>query len=80
MVGPFEQAAFSLALGQSSELVETQFGFHIIKVLEKQTARTIPLEEVRGKVEEFLLGQNRERETQVLIDALKARGKVEILI
>jgi peptidyl-prolyl cis-trans isomerase C len=80
MVGPFEQAAFSLALGQSSELVETQFGFHIIKVLEKQTGRTIPLEEVRGKVEEFLLGQNRERETQVLIEALKAKGKVEILI
>jgi peptidyl-prolyl cis-trans isomerase C len=80
MVGPFEASAFSLASGQSSELVETQFGFHIIKVVDKQAARTIPLQEVRTQVEEYLQGQNRERETQVLIDALKAKGKVEILI
>jgi peptidyl-prolyl cis-trans isomerase C len=80
MVGPFEQAAFSLAAGQASELVETQFGFHIIKVADKQAARTLPLAEVRAQIEQYLQGQSRERETQVFIDALKAMGKVEILI
>ena len=80
MVGPFEAAAFSLAAGQSSELVETQFGFHIIKVVDKQAARTVPLEEVRTQVEQYLQGQDRQRQTEVFINALKAKGKVEILI
>ena len=47
MVGPFNDVAFKLAPGSVSDLVETEFGFHIIKVAEKQTARSVPLEEVR---------------------------------
>jgi peptidyl-prolyl cis-trans isomerase C len=80
MVGPFEETAFSLRPGQTSELVETEFGYHIIKVADKQASRTVPLDEVRPQIQQFLEGQEREEATQSFVESLKAKGKVEILI
>ncbi|MCF8061101.1 MAG: SurA N-terminal domain-containing protein, partial [Deltaproteobacteria bacterium] len=56
MVKPFEEAAFNMEPGEISDLVRTQFGFHIIKVEDVREARTKPLEEVRDEIRENLLG------------------------
>jgi peptidyl-prolyl cis-trans isomerase C len=60
--------------------VETQFGYHIIKVVEKQAGRTVTLDEVRPQLSQFLENQNRQRESAAFIAGLRAKGKVEILI
>src|SRR5208282_3221097 len=56
-VPEFEKAAFSLPKGEMSDLIRTQYGFHIIKVLDKETAHTKPFDEVKDSIRTPLLLQ-----------------------
>jgi len=71
-VPEFEKTAFSLAPGQISDLVKTQYGFHIIKVLEKQTAHTKPFEEVKDSIRAPLLLTQADKQASDTADQLSA--------
>ena len=57
MVKPFEEAAFKQKEGELSDLVQSDFGYHIIKVSEIKAAKTRPFEEVRGEISSELTQQ-----------------------
>ena len=71
-VPEFEKTAFSLAPGQISELVKTQYGFHIIKVLEKETAHTKPFEEVKESLRAPLLLSEADKQASETADKVSA--------
>lgn len=74
MVAPFEKAVFALKAGQTSEVVATQFGFHIIRADEIQKGKLLGLESARETVVQKVV----ERRLQSLKDQLRAEVPVKI--
>lgn len=69
-VPEFQQAAFSLPKGGISDLVKTQYGFHIIKVLDHEQAHTKTLDEVRSQILPTLLNQKVNQEASDISDQM----------
>ncbi len=68
MVGEFDKAAFAMNAGQISDVVTTEFGYHIIKVEEKEKARIKPFEEVKADLESQLKKQRVTEKMQTTAD------------
>ncbi|MGD0958072.1 MAG: peptidyl-prolyl cis-trans isomerase, partial [Candidatus Acidiferrales bacterium] len=69
-VPEFQQAAFSLPKGAISDLVKTEYGFHIIKVLDREAAHTKSFEEVRDSILQPVLDQKVNAEANDISDEL----------
>ena len=79
MVKQFEDVAFAAKPGEIVGPVETQFGYHIIKINEKTAEVQRPYEEVKDSILTSLKARQKSKATRELLDKLKADAKVEIL-
>ena len=78
MVPEFEDAAFSLPPGETSEPVQTQYGYHIIRVVERKDAHTPTLAEIRDQVLADVQTENRTAQGQAWYAEVRKTKKVEI--
>jgi peptidyl-prolyl cis-trans isomerase C len=79
MVKPFEEAAFAMSEGEISEIVETRFGYHIIKVTGKKPENKMLFEDVQEQIKQSLLEQKQNTEINAWVTDLRANAAVEIL-
>ena len=71
-VKEFETTAFTLPKGTISDLVKTEYGFHIIKVLDKETAHTKPFDEVKDSIRAPLLLSKADQQAGDIADKLSS--------
>jgi peptidyl-prolyl cis-trans isomerase C len=75
MLKPFEEAVFALDVGDISEPVQTQFGWHIIKVEEKRDQEVPGFDDVKAAI----VAQLVQRKAQAVVTGLRDAAKIEIV-
>jgi peptidyl-prolyl cis-trans isomerase C len=80
MMPAFEHAAFALQPGEISDIVETPYGLHIIKLEERQEARLLPLEEIREQLRDHLSEEQMEAAVEAEKQRLREQAEIDILI
>ena len=76
MVPPFEKAAFALEVGELSQPVRTQFGWHLIQLHERSEPVLTPFDEVREQVIEYLQERRKDKVFEEFLDGLKEKAEI----
>lgn len=80
MAPAFESVAFALQPGEISDLVETPFGVHIMRLEERKESLLLPIDEVREQLRDYIRQERMEAAVEQEIELLQQQAAVEILI
>jgi peptidyl-prolyl cis-trans isomerase C len=80
MVPAFEEAAFGMKPGEVSDVVKTQFGYHLIKVTDKKPESTVPFDEIKDRIGQYLKQEKVQKEVKDYVEKLRKEAKVETFL
>ncbi len=80
MVKPFEEAALALKPNEVSDVVETRFGYHLIKVYDNKPEQNLAYADVKDKIAQRLKQEKVEKDATQYVEILKKDAKVEKLM
>ncbi|MBI5595232.1 MAG: peptidylprolyl isomerase [Elusimicrobia bacterium] len=78
MPEPFEKAAFALSVGEVSLPVETDFGYHLVRVQEKKAKESLNFEKLKMPIKEFLYNNDYQKELLAYVKRLREKATIEV--
>jgi len=80
MVKPFADVAFSTEVGKVSDIVTTEFGYHLIKVTDKQPEKLLTYDEVKEKISTYLSQQKIDEQFEAYIKGLRDQADIKRML
>ena len=79
MPAEFDKVAFALDKDAVSQVVETKFGFHIIRLVDKDPGGVMPYEQMRDFLRKYLQDEESKKRLEALTAELRKQAEIEIL-
>ncbi len=74
----FDEAVSKLKKGETSDIVKTDFGYHIIKLKETRPEEDVPFKDVKGEIQKHLFMQEAQKKVGEYIEGLRKKAKIEV--